>query len=90
MYLKCKKCGHKEETSMSLWSKIIGTALPAGGFYAWVTYLFAGTGFAIEIVIAMIAGGIGLLVFKNDIIKWISNKKYNCPKCGKIDWLLEE
>lgn len=28
-----------------------------GGFWAWAAYLFAGTGFAMPIVIAIIAGG---------------------------------
>lgn len=56
MEIKCKSCDHKEETSLRLFVRIIGGALPAGGYWAWVTYFFAGTGFAMPICIAMIAG----------------------------------
>ena len=66
--------------------KIIGGAMPIGGFWAWVTYLFAGTGFALAIVIAIIAGGTAMLVFKDEIVKWLVNKRYKCPKCGAVDW----
>ena len=40
MEIKCKSCGHKEETSLRLFIRIIGGALPAGGYWAWVTYFF--------------------------------------------------
>lgn len=86
MILHCKSCGYKEKTSKDLWIKIIGGAMPAGGFYAWVTYLLAGTGLALPIVIAMIGGGIGMLVFKDQITGWIINRGYKCPKCGNCNW----
>lgn len=86
MKIRCRKCGHSEETSLSFFVKLIGGAMPIGGFWAWVTYFFAGTGFAIEIVIAIIAGGTAMLVFKDEIVEWIVNKGYTCPRCGKMDW----
>lgn len=51
-----------------------------------VTYFLAGTGLAFPIVCAMIAGGTGMLVFKDPIVRWIVNRGYKCPKCGKVDW----
>ena len=85
MKIKCKKCGYTEETNKDLWIKILGGALPTGGFAAWITYLLAGTGFALEIVTAMIFGGVAMLVYKDEILKWISSH-YKCPKCNNNDW----
>lgn len=86
MKIKCRSCGYSEKPTKELFVKIIGGALPVGGFYAWVTYLLAGTGLALPIVIALIGGGIGMLIFKDEIVGWISNKGYECPKCGQVDW----
>ena len=57
-----------------------------GGFQAWRYYLFAGTGFALTIVTAIITGGIALLVFKDEIVTWIVNRGYKCPRCESVDW----
>ena len=86
MKIRCRNCGHSEETSLGLFVKIIGGAMPMGGFGAWVMYLFAGTGFALPIVIAIIAGGTAMLVFKDEIVTLIINRRYKCPKCGAVDW----
>ena len=86
MKIKCRNCGHSEKASVELIVKIIGGALPIGGFWAWVTYLLAGTGLALPIVIALITGGTAILVFKDQIVTWISNRGFECPKCGKVDW----
>lgn len=84
--ITCRNCQHKETVNLGLIVKIIGGALPIGGFWAWTTYLLAGTGLALPIVMAMIGGGIGMLLFKDNIVKWILEKKYKCPECGNIDW----
>ena len=86
MFIKCRKCGHSEKTTKDLFVKIIGGVMPLGGFWAWVTYLLAGTGFAMVIVIAIIAGGAGMLIFKDKIVQWIVNREYKCPNCGAVDW----
>ena len=74
MYIKCKKCGHREEVKKELFVKIIGGAMPIGGFWAWVTYFFAGTGFALAICSAMVVGGVALLVFKDEIVEFLSER----------------
>ena len=86
MKIKCGKCGHSEKVTVELFVKIIGSAMVGGGFWAWVAYLFAGTGFALPIVIAIITGGVGVLVFKDEIVQWIVNRGYKCPKCGSVKW----
>jgi hypothetical protein len=86
MKIKCRKCGNVEETSLGLFVKIIGGALPVGGFWAWTAYLFAGTGFALPIVVAIIGGGTAMLVFKDQIVTWIISKGYKCANCGAVDW----
>ena len=86
MDIKCRKCGHTEETNLGLFVQIIGGAMPVGGFWAWVTYLFAGTGFALPIVIAIITGGTAILVYKDQIVKWIINRGFKCSECGSVDW----
>lgn len=89
MKVKCKNCGHTEETSADFFVKIIGGAAPIGGFWAWVTYFFAGTGFAFAICAAMVVGGVVLLAFKDEIVEWIS-ENYPCPKCGNKSWQAEK
>jgi hypothetical protein len=86
MEIKCRKCGHTEQTTIDLFVKIIGGAMPIGGFWAWVAYFFAGTGFALEIVVAIITGGVALLVFRDEIVQWIVNRGYKCQNCEAIDW----
>jgi len=72
---------------LGLFVKIIGGAMPIGGFWLWVTYLLAGTGLALPIVIAIITGGTAMLIFKDEIVEWIINRGYKCPKCGAVDWV---
>ena len=89
MYIKCKKCGHREEVKKELFVKIIGGAMPIGGFWAWVTYFVAGTGFALAICSAMVVGGVALLVFKDEIVEFLS-ERYSCPKCHSKSWEAEK
>ena len=35
-----------------------GSAVSGFGFYSWVTYLFAGTGFALPICATLVVGGV--------------------------------
>lgn len=86
MNIVCRKCGYSEKTNKDFFVKLIGGAMPVGGYYAWVTYLFAGTGLAMPIVIAIITGGVGILVFRDQIVRWIVNRGYKCPKCGSVNW----
>lgn len=68
-YLKCKSCGHKEETSLKFFVRVIGAVLPARGAATWTTYLFVGTGFALPLCIAIITGGVAILTFQDEIIE---------------------
>jgi hypothetical protein len=86
MKIKCRSCGHMEKTNLGFFVKVIGGAIPLGGYWAWVAYIFAGTGFAMPIVIAIISGGVAMLVFKDEIVQWIVNRGYKCPSCGKVAW----
>lgn len=87
MFIKCKKCGYTEEVNKDLIVKILGVVFTGFGFWAWVSFLFAGTGLALPICIAIVTGGAGMLVFKDKIVNWISNKNYECPKCGSKSWV---
>ncbi|GAA8227342.1 hypothetical protein [Helicobacter pylori] len=88
-YLKCKSCGHKEETSLKFFVRVIGAALPAGGATTWTTYLFVGTGFALPICAAIITGGVAILAFQDEIIEW-ADKGYKCEKCGKSSFVMSK
>lgn len=86
MKIRCGKCGHCEKTTAGWFVKIIGGAMPIGGFWAWTAYLFAGTGLAMPIVLAIITGGVGVLLFKDEIVQWIVNRGHKCPKCSAVKW----
>ncbi|MGO2136109.1 MAG: hypothetical protein ACTH3S_11845 [Marinobacter sp.] len=86
MEIICKSCGHTEETNKDFFVKLIGGAMPVGGYWAWTTYLFAGTGFAMGIVLAIIGGGVAMLIFKDEITEWVISQGYKCTSCGEVSW----
>ncbi len=86
MEIQCCTCGYSEKTDIGFFVKIIGGALPVGGLWAWVAYFFAGTGFALPIVIAIITGGTAMLIFKDEIVEWIINSGHKCPNCDQVTW----
>ena len=85
VFIRCKHCGHNEEANKALFAKIIGGLVTAMGYWAWVSFLFAGTGFAMPICIAIMAGGVAIVAFSDQITGWL-NKMYSCPKCGRREW----
>jgi len=85
MKLKCKKCGHEETVNKRFFLKVIGAGVAGMGYWAWVAYLFAGTGLAMPICIAIMAGGVALAAFSNEIAQW-AGKRFPCPKCKSKDW----
>ena len=84
-YLQCKHCGHYEEINLELFVKIIGGATVGFGAIAWPTFLFAGTGFALPLCAAIIAGGTAIASYSRELTEWFS-KKYTCKNCGRNDW----
>ena len=85
VYIKCQNCGHYEEINTRFFAKIIGGAVVGFGGYAWVAFLFAGTGFALPLCAAIVAGGVAMMAFSDQICEWIS-QHYECPECGKQNW----
>ncbi len=86
MYIQCKHCNHCEKTDKKFFVRLIGAATAGMGYWAWVAYFFAGTGFAMPICIAIMAGGAAMLAYADTIIPWIS-KRYDCPKCKNSQWI---
>lgn len=86
MRIKCLDCGFSEEVNLDLFVKILGGATAGFGFWAWTSFLFAGTGFAMVICVAIISGGAAMLAYKSEIIDWIANEGYECIGCGKQRW----
>lgn len=85
MKLVCKHCGHKETVNKKFFVKALGGAVAGFGFWAWVAFIFAGTGFALPICIAIVTGGVALAAFSDEIAEWAS-KKFSCPNCGEKNW----
>ncbi|WP_166172125.1 hypothetical protein, partial [Acinetobacter sp. SA01] len=71
-YIKCKCCGYKEEANKTFFLKVMGASFVGGGFWAWVSFFFAGTGFAFAICVAIVTGGVALLAFSDQITKWVA------------------
>ena len=65
--------------------KILGGSMSMFAGYAWVVYLFAGTGFALPICIAIATGGIILAAYSTAIANWL-NSNYHCPVCNSNNW----
>ncbi|WP_269916555.1 hypothetical protein [Alteromonas sp. PRIM-21] len=86
MRIKCRDCGFSEEVNLDLFVKILGGATAGFGFWAWTSFLFAGTGFAMAICIAIITGGAAMLAYKDEIIDWVANEGYECESCGSKSW----
>ncbi|TGA68230.1 hypothetical protein VFES401_15195 [Aliivibrio fischeri] len=85
--IKCKSCEYEENANKEFFLKLLGGGVVGFGFYAWIRYLFAGTGFALVICTSIIVGGVGMLAFSDEIIKWIS-ERFDCPNCGNNEWSL--
>jgi hypothetical protein len=87
VYIQCKSCNYKEKVNKRFFIKVIGGGFVGGGFWAWVAYFFAGTGFALPICVAIVVGGVAMLAFSDEITKWIV-ERYDCPSCKKREWRL--
>lgn len=85
LYIQCRNCGHQEEVNKEFFAKVIGGAVIGLGFKAWVGFLFAGTGLALPICVAIITGGALLIANAKKVIHWI-NSRVPCPECGNKDW----
>ena len=86
LFIKCTNCGHYEPVNKNLFAKILGGAVAGFGYWAWISFLFAGTGFALPICIAIMVGGVSLVAFADKVVGWL-NKMYPCPECGKKVWV---
>ena len=85
MEIKCRECGHQEPFNLELMVKIIGGSMSLFGSWAWIRYLFAGTGLALPICMAIVAGGLAVAAFSTEIASWLC-ENYDCPKCGCHNW----
>lgn len=85
MYVVCKKCSYRETLNKRFILKVMGAAFAGGGFWAWVTFFFAGTGLALPICIALVVGGVAMAAFSDEIAEWVS-KRFSCPKCHNKNW----
>ena len=74
MKIRCRSCSHSETLNKELIVTLLGGAVAGFGFWAWVSFLFAGTGFAMPICIALVVGGPALVI--NTVMK-LSNGLLN-------------
>jgi len=42
--IRCRNCNYQEEANKEFFFKVLGGGLVGGGYWAWVTYFFAGKG----------------------------------------------
>jgi len=85
--IRCRNCNYQEEANKEFFFKVLGGGLVGGGYWAWVTYFFAGTGFAFALCVAMVVGGVALLAFSDQVTKFVSDR-YACPDCSERKWEL--
>ena len=88
MKIRCRDCGHSEPVNKELILTVLGGVMAGAGFWAWVSFLFAGTGFAMPICIAIVIGGPALVIkYGDQIVDWLVNKGYDCKKCDGKSWM---
>ena len=85
MYIQCKRCSYSETLDKRFFVKVLGGVVSGFGFWAWVAFLFAGTGFALPICIAIVTGGVAIAAFSDEIAGWVSSR-YECPQCRSKAW----
>ena len=85
MKIRCENCAHEETINAHFFVKALGVAVSGYGLWAWVTFLAAGTGFALPICIAIVLGGASIAAFSNEIVAWVS-EHFDCPNCGLRQW----
>lgn len=78
----------RKSYNKDLFLKVLGGAVAGFGFWSWTAFLFAGTGFAMPIVIAIMAGGGALMAYSDKITEWLTDN-YDCPTCKKNYWIEE-
>jgi Zn finger protein HypA/HybF involved in hydrogenase expression len=89
MNIRCKRCDYSETLDKRFIVKVLGGVVAGFGFWAWVAFLFAGTGLALPICIAIVTGGVAIAAFSDEIAEWVS-ARYPCPKCGAKHWKVEK
>ncbi|WP_212749345.1 hypothetical protein [Acinetobacter sp. CIP-A165] len=88
MKIRCRSCGHSEPVNKELLLTVIGGAMAGAGFFAWTSFLFAGTGFAMPLCIAIVVGGPALVIkYGDQIVDFLVNKGYACKKCNDTNWM---
>ena len=87
MQIRCESCGHTQEVNKELILKIIGGSVSGFGIWAWTSFFFAGTGFAMPLCIALVVGGTGIAAYSKEVIEWLIKKGYACPKCHNKKWV---
>lgn len=84
-FIKCKNCGHEEQITGGILRKMVmGGALFKGGTAAWSSYLFAGSGIAYPLCVAIGVGGVCLAVIPG--LRHLLARLKPCPECGFKDW----
>jgi hypothetical protein len=88
MKIRCRDCGHSEPVNKELILTVLGGVMAGAGFWAWVSFLFAGTGFAMPLCIAIVVGGPALVIkYGDQIVEWLVNQGYDCKKCTGKSWM---
>lgn len=88
MKIRCRSCGHSETLNKELIVTLLGGAVAGFGFWAWVSFLFAGTGFAMPLCIAIVVGGPALAIkYGDEIVEWLAKHGYTCKQCSTSDWM---
>ncbi|WP_293738668.1 hypothetical protein [uncultured Parasutterella sp.] len=85
-FIKCKNCGHEEELTRGALRKFITGSAGAimGGKAAYASYLFAGSGIASPLCIAIDVGGVCLALLPG--LRNLLARIKPCPECGFKDW----
>lgn len=85
-FIKCKNCGHEEQITSGVIRKMVmgGGAMLKGGMSAWTGYLFAGSGIAYPLCVAIGVGGVCLALIPG--LRNLLAIAKPCPECGFKDW----
>ncbi len=85
MHTRCKTCGQTQEINKDFLLNSINGMMPIACVPHYSPILYYMLFLPLPVKISLICGKLGIWLYKDKIVEWISGK-YECPNCGEKSW----